>query len=106
MELRDISLAGRIVANFPECLTDEQKTKDHLTILGEHCTKPECNLIKLPNISDSYPQLQAAIAELQAKGYNVPNYPSDAKTDEEKQIKARYAKVSGPLPRAVLRSRV
>ena len=94
MELRDISLAGRIIANFPEGLTDDQKIQDHLTYLGELAKKPECNLIKLPNISASTPQLEAAIAELQSQGYNVPNYPANPTNDEEKAIKARYAKVS------------
>lgn len=103
VEEKDISLAGRIVANFPEYLTDSQKTGDALSELGQLATTPEANIIKLPNISASIPQLKAAIAELQAKGYAVPNYPEEAKTDEEKAIKAQYAKVLGSAVNPVLR---
>ncbi len=103
VETRDISLAGRILANFPENLTAEQKQSDDLTELGELAKKPEANIIKLPNISASMPQLKAAIKELQAQGYNVPDYPEDAKTDAEKEIKARYAKVLGSAVNPVLR---
>lgn len=103
VEEKDISLAGRIIANFPEYLTDSQKTGDALSELGQLATTPEANIIKLPNISASIPQLKAAIAELQAKGYAVPNYPEEAKTDEEKAIKAQYAKVLGSAVNPVLR---
>ncbi|WNM17834.1 NADP-dependent isocitrate dehydrogenase [Flavobacterium capsici] len=103
IETRDISLAGRILANFPEYLKDEQKIDDALTELGQLATEPEANIIKLPNISASVPQLKEAIAELQSQGYNVPNFPEDAKTDEEKNIKAKYAKVLGSAVNPVLR---
>ena len=103
VEQKDISLAGRILANFPDNLTEEQKIPDYLTELGELAKNPEANIIKLPNVSGSVPQLQAAIKELQGKGYNVPNYPEEAKTEEEKAIKARYAKVLGSAVNPVLR---
>ena len=103
VEQKDISLAGRILANFPDNLTEEQKIPDYLTELGELAKNPEANIIKLPNVSASVPQLQAAIKELQEKGYNVPNYPEEAKTEEEKEIKARYAKVLGSAVNPVLR---
>ena len=103
VETRDISLAGRILANFPENLSADQKQSDDLTELGELAKKPEANIIKLPNVSASIPQLKAAIKELQALGYNVPDYPEDAKTDAEKEIKARYAKVLGSAVNPVLR---
>ena len=103
METRDISLAGRILANFPEFLKEDQKIGDALTELGELAKTPEANIIKLPNISASIPQLNAAIAELQAQGYAVPNYPADATTEEEKEIKAKYAKVLGSAVNPVLR---
>ena len=103
VETRDISLAGRIIANFPECLTDEQKIDDALTELGKLATKPEANIIKLPNISASVPQLNAAIAELQAQGYKLPDYPAEAKTDAEKEAKARYDKIKGSAVNPVLR---
>ena len=93
VETRDISLAGRIIANFPENLTENQRIPDHLTQLGELATTPEANIIKLPNISASVPQLKAAIKELQSQGYNIPDYPEDPKTDAEKEIKTRYGKV-------------
>lgn len=99
----DISLAGRILANFPEVLTDEQKIPDYLAELGELATKPEANIIKLPNISASVPQLEEAIAELQKQGFNVPNYPAEPKTDEEKEINKKYAKVLGSAVNPVLR---
>src|SRR5262249_13716396 len=89
VETRDISLAGRIIAAFPEKLTDKQRTSDALAELGELCKQPEANIIKLPNISASIPQLKAAIAELQAQGYNLPNYPDQPANEEEKSIKAR-----------------
>ncbi len=100
---KDISLAGRIIANFPDALTAEQRQSDALAELGELAQTPEANIIKLPNISASIPQLQAAIKELQAHGYAVPDYPEDAKSDEEKAIKARYAKVLGSAVNPVLR---
>jgi isocitrate dehydrogenase len=103
VETRDISLAGRILANFPENLTAAQKQSDDLAELGELAKKPEANIIKLPNVSASLPQLKAAIKELQSKGYNIPDYPEDPKTDAEKEIKARYAKVLGSAVNPVLR---
>lgn len=103
IEVPDISLAGRILANFPEYLSDEQKTPDALAELGELATKPEANIIKLPNISASVPQLEEAIAELQKQGYNLPNYPAEPKTDEEKEINKKYAKALGSAVNPVLR---
>jgi len=103
VETRDISLAGRILSNFPEKLKPEQRLADDLAELGELAKTPEANMIKLPNVSASLPQLTAAIAELQAHGYAVPSYPADAKTDEEKAIKAKYAKVLGSAVNPVLR---
>jgi isocitrate dehydrogenase len=103
VETRDISLAGRILANFPENLTTSQKIADELTELGELTLKPEANIIKLPNISASIPQLKAAIKELQSQGYKVPDYPEDPRTDSEKSIKVRYGKVLGSAVNPVLR---
>ncbi|NMF59579.1 NADP-dependent isocitrate dehydrogenase [Pseudanabaena yagii] len=103
VELKDISLAGRIIANFPEYLTESQRQPDDLTELGALAQTPEAYIIKLPNISASLPQLTAAIAELQAKGYNIPNYPADPQTEEEKVIKAKYSKVLGSAVNPVLR---
>ena len=103
IETKDISLAGRIIANFPENLTEEQRIPDFLTELGKLSLTPEANIIKLPNISASIPQLQAAIAELQAKGYDIPNYPEEATTAEEKELQARFAKVLGSAVNPVLR---
>ncbi|WKZ31600.1 MAG: NADP-dependent isocitrate dehydrogenase [Thermodesulfobacteriota bacterium] len=103
VETRDISLSGRIIANFPENLTEGQRIQDELAALGELAKKPEANIIKLPNISASIPQLKAAIKELQEKGYKVPDYPEDPKTDAEKEIKARYGKVLGSAVNPVLR---
>ena len=103
VKLKDISLAGRILANFPEKLTPAQRVNDELTELGELATRPEANIMKLPNISASIPQLKAAIKELQGKGYNVPDYPDNPTTDAEKEIKARYAKVFGSVVNPVLR---
>ena len=103
IETMDISLAGRILANFPECLKEDQKVPNYLEILGQMTQKPDANIIKLPNISASIPQLNAAIAELQAKGYNVPNYPAEPANDKEIDIKARYAKVLGSAVNPVLR---
>lgn len=103
VETRDISLAGRILAAFPEHLSDNQKMTDDLAELGKLATTPEANIIKLPNISASMPQLKDAIKELQGNGYNVPNYPDDPKTDEEKTIKGRYDKIKGSAVNPVLR---
>lgn len=103
VELKDISLSGRILAAFPEYLKEEQRIPDHLAELGELVKKPEANIIKLPNISATVPQLKAAIKELQEKGYNVPSYPEDPKTDEEKKIQERYSKVLGSAVNPVLR---
>lgn len=103
LETRDISLAGRILSNFPEYLKDDQKIADALTELGQLATQPEANIIKLPNISASVPQLKEAIAELQSQGYAVPNYPEETNTEEEKNIKAKYAKVLGSAVNPVLR---
>ena len=103
VETRDISLSGRILANFPEGLAPEQRIADHLAELGALTLTPEANIIKLPNVSASVPQLKAAIAELQAQGFKVPNFPEEAKTDAEKEIKARYAKVLGSAVNPVLR---
>ena len=103
VELRDISLAGRILAVFPEYLTPEQKQPDALTELGELAKTPEANIIKLPNISASLPQLNAAIKELQSQGYKLPEYPENPKDDREKDIKARYDKVKGSAVNPVLR---
>ncbi|MFQ5587579.1 MAG: NADP-dependent isocitrate dehydrogenase [Nitrospiria bacterium] len=103
VEKRDISLSGRIIANFPENLTEAQRIPDELTALGELAKTPEANIIKLPNISASIPQLKAAIKELQEKGYNIPDYPEEPKTEAEKAIKTRYAKVLGSAVNPVLR---
>src|SRR5690606_23507856 len=103
VETRDISLAGRIIATFPEDLSEQQRQSDDLAELGELAKTPEANIIKLPNVSASIPQLQAAIKELQAHGYKIPDYPADPKTDAEKEIKARYAKVLGSAVNPVLR---
>ncbi|MDY0905707.1 NADP-dependent isocitrate dehydrogenase [Pedobacter sp. CFBP9032] len=103
VETRDISLAGRILANFPEYLKDDQKIGDALAELGSLATTPEANIIKLPNISASIPQLVGTITELQAQGFAIPNYPDNAQTEEEKAIKAKYAKVLGSAVNPVLR---
>jgi len=103
VETRDISLAGRTLANFPENLTESQKVSDDLAELGALVKQPEANIIKLPNISASLPQLKAAISELQGKGYNIPDYPENPQNDAEKDIKARYAKVLGSAVNPVLR---
>jgi len=103
VETRDISLAGRIIAKFPEYLTDNQKIPDDLAELGELVKKPEANVIKLPCISASIPQLTAAIKELQEHGYNLPNYPEKLQNEEEKVIKARYDKIKGSAVNPVLR---
>ncbi len=93
VELRDISLSGRIVASFPDYLTAEQKMDDALAELGELTQDPMANIIKLPNISASTPQLKAAIKELQAKGYKLPDYPEEPGNDEQRQVKERYDKI-------------
>ncbi|WP_417664914.1 NADP-dependent isocitrate dehydrogenase [Pseudidiomarina sp.] len=103
VETRDISLAGRIIASFPEYLTQEQRINDALAELGELAKTPEANIIKLPNISASIPQLMAAIKELQEQGYKLPNYPMEAKTDEERDVKSRYDKIKGSAVNPVLR---
>lgn len=103
IETRDISLASRILANFPEYLSDNQKVNDALTELGELAKTPEANIIKLPNISASLPQLSAAISELQAKGFNLPDYPEEPQNDEEKKIKSKYDRVKGSAVNPVLR---
>ncbi|EEY38887.1 NADP-dependent isocitrate dehydrogenase [Vibrio mimicus] len=103
VETRDISLAGRILANFPEHLTEEQRIGDALTELGELAQTPEANIIKLPNISASIPQLKAAIKELQDKGYALPNYPEEPSCYEEEAIKATYDKIKGSAVNPVLR---
>ena len=103
VETRDISLAGRIAAQFPDRLTEEQRVADALTELGELAKTPEANIVKLPNISASIPQLKAAIAELQAAGYDIPDYPEEAVTDEDKDTRARYDKVKGSAVNPVLR---
>ncbi len=103
VETKDISLAGRIIANFPDNLKEEQKIPDYLAELGELTLKPEANIIKLPNISASIPQLQAAIKELQEKGYDLPDFPEEPKTEEEKALRERFAKVLGSAVNPVLR---
>src|SRR3984957_15277687 len=103
VQLKDISLAGRFLANFPEKLKPAQRINDELTELGELTLKPEANIIKLPNISASIPQLKTAIKELQGKGYDVPDYPDNATTEAEKDIKSRYARVFGSVVNPVLR---
>ncbi|WP_418358745.1 MULTISPECIES: NADP-dependent isocitrate dehydrogenase [Shewanella] len=103
VETRDISLSGRVIANFPENLTEEQKIADALTELGELANQPEANIIKLPNISASIPQLKACIAELQAKGYDIPNYPDEPKNEAEVEAKSRYDKIKGSAVNPVLR---
>jgi isocitrate dehydrogenase len=103
IELRDISLAGRIIANFPDNLTEEQKIPDFLTELGKLTQESNANIIKLPNISASIPQLHAAIKELQEKGYKISDYPDEPKTDEEKKLKERFSKVLGSAVNPVLR---
>jgi len=103
VETRDISLAGRVIANFPENLTEEQRLGDALAELGELAKKPEANIIKLPNISASVPQLKATIAELQARGYKIPDYPDDDANEEDKTLRSRFAKVLGSAVNPVLR---
>ena len=99
----DISLTGRIIANFPDKLTDAQKVPDYLTMCGDLCKEPGANLVKLPNISASIPQLKGAIQELQAKGYDIPDYPDQPANDEQRQIQARYSRVIGSAVNPVIR---
>ncbi|MCB1604555.1 MAG: NADP-dependent isocitrate dehydrogenase, partial [Xanthomonadales bacterium] len=103
VETSDISLSGRILANFSDYLTDEQKQSDALAELGVLVKKPQANIIKLPNISASVPQLKAAIAELQSNGYAIPDYPDEPANEKEVEIKARYAKNLGSAVNPVLR---
>jgi len=103
VEKRDISVSGRLLAHFPERLTPEQRIPDELSALGALAKTPEGNIIKLPNISASIPQLIECIAELQSKGYNVPDYPANPQNAEEEAIKATYAKVLGSAVNPVLR---
>ncbi|MBF6608627.1 MAG: NADP-dependent isocitrate dehydrogenase [Flavobacterium sp.] len=103
LETRDISLAGRVISNFSEYLSEDQRINDDLAELGKLATTPEANIIKLPNISASVPQLKEVIKELQSLGYNLPEFPEDPKTDEEKSIKAKYGKVLGSAVNPVLR---
>src|SRR3954453_20291814 len=103
VETRDISLAGRIIALFADVLTDEQRTDDALEELGQLTLRPEANIIKLPNISASVPQLKAAVKELQEQGHDLPDYPEDPRTPEEQEVRARYGKVMGSAVNPVLR---
>jgi isocitrate dehydrogenase len=103
VETRDISLAGRVIANFPENLTEEQKIADHLSLLGELAGTPEANIVKLPNISASIPQLQATIAELREKGYDIPEFPEEPKNDEERALRERFTVALGSAVNPVLR---
>ena len=103
LETWDISLSGRIIANFPDKLTEEQKMPDYLRMCGELCLEPSANLVKLPNISASIPQLKSAIAELQAKGYDVPDYPDEPQNDTEREIQVRYSRVLGSAVNPVIR---
>ncbi|MCM8539483.1 MAG: NADP-dependent isocitrate dehydrogenase, partial [Lentisphaeraceae bacterium] len=103
VETKDISLASRIISNFPDKLSEAQKESDALSELGDLAKTPEANIIKLPNISASIPQLQAAIAELKSKGYDIPNYPEEEVSDSDKELKTRFAKVLGSAVNPVLR---
>ena len=103
VELRDISLAGRLLASFPEALTPEQRVSDDLAELGDLVKRPEANVIKLPNVSASIPQLKATIEELRAKGFMVPEYPDEPQSDDERDVKARYDKIKGSAVNPVLR---
>ena len=102
-ELKDISLAGRILSHFPDSLEADQRVPDALSELGELATRPEANIVKLPNVSASIPQLQAAVKELQTKGFPIPDFPTDPQTQEEKEVRATYAKVLGSAVNPVLR---
>merc|ERR1719324_1699677 len=103
MSMQDISVAGRVIAHFPECLTAEQKIKDELAALGELAKTPAANIIKLPNVSASIPQLKECIKELQGLGHTLPDFPENPQTDEEKAILATYGKVIGSAVNPVLR---
>src|SRR5690625_4006910 len=103
IETRDISLSGRIISQFPDYLPEDKQIADALAELGELVNEPSANIIKLPNISASVPQLKAAIAELQAQGYPLPDYPDSPQTDEEREVRARYNKVMGSAVSPVLR---
>ena len=103
IDTKNISLAARILSAFPECLSEDQKVEDALSSLGEIVKSPDANVIKLPNISASIPQLREAIEELQSKGYNIPKYPEQPKNDSEKNIKSRYDKIKGSAVNPVLR---
>ena len=103
LETWDISLSGRIIANFPDNLTDEQRIPDYLRMCGELCLEPSANLVKLPNISASIPQLKAAIAELQSKGYDIPDYPDQPANEAEREIQVRYSRVLGSAVNPVIR---
>ncbi|MDO9457723.1 NADP-dependent isocitrate dehydrogenase [Nocardioides sp.] len=103
VETRDISLAGRVISQFPERLTEEQRVPDHLAELGELATQPEANIIKLPNVSASIPQLKAVIKELQSQGYDLPDYPENPQSDEDKETRAKYDKTKGSAVNPVLR---
>ena len=102
-ETRDISLAGRIIANFPDRLSEQQRIPDDLTWLGELAKTPLANIVKLPNISASIPQLQAALKELRSHGYDMPDYPEDPQTEADLEVRARFAKVLGSAVNPVLR---
>ena len=103
IEVKDISLAARILANFSEFLNEDQKVEDALAVLGDLAKQPDANIIKLPNISASVPQLKEAISELQKKGYALPNYPEEIKTENDKKVLALYNKVKGSAVNPVLR---
>src|SRR5690606_34387288 len=103
VETRDISLSARILSTFPEALSDDKKVPDALSELGELARQPEANIIKLPNISASVPQLKEAIEELKKQGFDLPNYPDEPKNPEEKEIKAKYDKIKGSAVNPVLR---
>jgi isocitrate dehydrogenase len=103
VETRDISLAGRIIATFPEYLTEDQRSRDALAELGRLVQTPEANIIKLPNVSASVPQLKAAVAELQQQGFALPDFPDDPKSDEDRALQARYRSVMGSAVNPVLR---
>jgi len=103
IEVRDISLAARILAQFPDRLSEEQRVPDALAELGELAKTPEANIIKLPNVSASVPQLKAAIAELQGQGFDVPDYPEDPVAEAQRQVRARYDRVKGSAVNPVLR---
>ena len=103
VETRDISLAGRVIANFPDNLSEDQKIPDHLAELGQLVKSPEANIIKLPNISASIPQLQAAIEELQSKGYDIPEFTEEPETYAEKALRSRFAACLGSAVNPVLR---